>query len=60
MIMLILHYFSEVKPSQKVSSGDIVTPSQKMSSGDNVDNKLQKRLKWVFFLERKKFSTIAK
>ena len=43
MIMLILHYFSEVKPSQKVSSGDIVTPSQKMSSGDNVDNKLKKR-----------------
>ena len=26
MIMLILNYFSEVKPSQKVSRGDIVRP----------------------------------
>lgn len=59
MIMLILNYFSEVKPSQKVSRGDIVRPHQKMSTGDNVDNKLKKRLQWLF-LVRKKFSTIAK
>ena len=59
MIMLILNYFSEVKPSQKVSRGDIVRPRQKMSTGDNVDNKLKKRLQWLF-LVRKKFSTIAK
>ena len=44
MIMLILNYFSEVKPSQKVSRGDIVRSHQKMSTGDNVDEKLKKRL----------------